>query len=140
MEKSEAFRQYKLRPPSENSKLIYLIDRFSDTEIEILYDSHFFSAKFSGRVARWFLSRHYKQEKAETWIMRWCNTSTPAGHLIWVKLPNGKFRLAREILFEELKVLDTFFLSQSGDPPLKTDIPPAGLPKLVSAATAKANP
>ena len=38
--------------------------------------------------------------------MRWCNTSIPAGNLIWVKLSDGKFRLAREVLLEELAALD----------------------------------
>ncbi len=40
--------------------------------------------------------------------MRWCNKTVMGGNLIWVKLPDGNSKLAREILLEELKVLHTF--------------------------------
>ena len=103
---SPAYQQYRNRPVSELSKIIYLIDRFMDSDIEILYDGHYFDAKFSGRVARWFLATHYRKENAEQWIMRWCNTTVPEGNLIWVKLPDGSFLLAREVLLTELKKLN----------------------------------
>ena len=103
---SQAYQQYRNRPVSELSKIIYLIDRFMNSGIEILYDGHYFSAQFSGRVARWFLATHYRKENAEQWVMRWCNTTVPAGNLIWVKLPDGKFLLAREVLLSELKKLN----------------------------------
>lgn len=103
---SQAYKQYRNRPVSELSKIIYLIDRFMNSDIEVLYDGHYFKAQFAGRVARWFLAAHYRKEKAEQWIMRWCNTTVPAGNLIWVKLPDGSFVLSREILLEELKKLN----------------------------------
>lgn len=106
LHESAAYQQFRNRPVSELSKLIYLIDRFGASDIEVLYDGHYFSAVFSARVARWFLSRHYRRENTEQWIMRWCNTTVPAGNLIWVKLPDGKFALAREILLQELKDLE----------------------------------
>ena len=107
LKESAAYQQYRSRPVSELSKLIYLIDRFADTDIQILHDSHYFDAKFAGHVARWFLSRHYRGETTSQWILRWCNASVPAGNLIWVKLPAGQFKLAREILLGELRDLET---------------------------------
>ena len=105
LKESTAYQQYKMRPLSDHSELIFLIDRFADSDIEIVYDGHYYSAAFVGRIARWFLSRHYKKEAAEKWVMTWCNTSVVTGNLIWTKLPGGKFRLAREVLLSELKAL-----------------------------------
>lgn len=107
LRESKAYQQYRLRPPSDFSKLIFLIDRFATCEIEIVYDGHYFKAPFAARVARWFLATNYKKENtAKAWIMRWCNVTIPKGTPIYVKLPNGKFRLAREILIEETEELD----------------------------------
>lgn len=111
MQESMAYKQYCTRPVSELSKLIYLIDRFGNTEVQILYDGHYFSAPFAARVARWFLARHYRKETADKWIMRWCNTSI-MGNLIWAKLPDGRFVLSREILFEELGNLEAAMKEQ----------------------------
>ncbi len=103
---SPAYRQFKLRNISDFSKLAYLIDRFGTTDVQIIYDNHYFKAPFVARVARWFLNRNYRKETPPEWIMRWCNTAIPSGNLIWVKLPDGKFRLAREVLLEELTALE----------------------------------
>ncbi len=106
LRQSKAYHQFKLRPSSDFSKLIYLIDRFATCDVEINYNGHYFTAPFAARVARWFLATNYKKETTKEWIMRWCNTAIPAGTPIYVKFPNGKFRLAREVLTEELKDLD----------------------------------
>jgi hypothetical protein len=107
IEESLAFQQYLERAVSEESKLIFLIDRFGESDFQIVYEGHYFNAPFAARVARWFMARRYREQSAREWIMTWCNSSVPAGNLIWVKLSNGKFKLSREILLVELKVLET---------------------------------
>lgn len=106
VETSRAFQQFKTRPDNNLSRLIYLIDRFGDFDILIRYDNYDYNAQFAARIARWFLTRRYNGEGVDKWIMQWCNTSIGTGALIWVKLPDGSFRLAREILFEEIRALD----------------------------------
>src|SRR3989338_5969742 len=98
IEDSPAFEQFLMRPKSELSKILFLIERFGDQSVEIRYDHHYYTAEFSARVARWFLTRNYKKETGHQWIMKWCNRSVPGGNLIWVKLPSGKSRMAREVL------------------------------------------
>ncbi len=107
-----AYKQFINRPYSELSKIIYLIDRFGDTEVEILYDGHYYKARFVKQVARWFLFHRYKKESAEQWIQVWCHKSAFSGSLIWVKLPDKSMRLAREVLLEELKILDEEYKKQ----------------------------
>jgi hypothetical protein len=106
LKESNAYQQFKVRPISDFSKLIYLVDRFGSLKIQIKYDGNYFSALFAGRIARWFLQRNYKDEPPHDWIMKWCNQSVPAGNLIWAKMPDGKFRLAREVLLEEMDALE----------------------------------
>lgn len=106
MKDSKAYKRFITRPLSERSKLLYMIDRFTDSKIKIVYDGVYFDPGVVGPIARWFLSRHYNKEAAEKWVMMWCNTSVPEGNLIWVQLPQGQFRLGRDILLEELKALN----------------------------------
>lgn len=103
---TKAYEQFRARPQSEFSKLLFLIDRFSEADIQIVYDGHYFSTRFVSRLARWFLSRKYRSETSTEWILRWCSTTVPKGNYIWVKLPDGRFRRAREILLKELQLLE----------------------------------
>ncbi|MBI4387965.1 MAG: hypothetical protein HY582_02855 [Candidatus Omnitrophica bacterium] len=102
---SKAFEQYLKRPQNELSKLLYLVDRFGDTDIEILYENTYYKAPLVSRTVRFFLAIHYKGETAEHWIKQWCTTSIPSGKPVWAKLPDGSFKLARELFLEELDSL-----------------------------------
>ena len=137
---SRAYQQYRLRPDSNFSKLIYLIDHFSVCDIEIVYDGHYFKAPFVARVARWFLATHYKKETTKEWILRWCSTTIPQGTPIYVKLPNGKFRLAREVLTEQLEELDR--AAKKDEVSLPSDVQLAPLAQLMvkSPATGRIQP
>ena len=137
---SKAYQQYKLRPVSEFSKLIYLIDRFHTCDIEIVYDGHYFKAPFAARIARWFLATNYKKESSKDWIMRWCNTTIPQGTPIYVKLPTGKFRLAREVLIREIEDLDKTL--QQDESFLRPEVNLAPLAQLIvkSPASARIDP
>ena len=126
---SKAYQQYRLRPVSDFSKLIYLIDRFALCDVEIIYDGHYFKAPFAARVARWFLATNYKKETTKEWIMKWCNTTIPQGTPIYVKLPDGKFRLAREILSEEIAEIDK--IVQQNESSLSPDVQLAPLAQFV---------
>ncbi len=121
---SKAYQQYKLRPVSDFSRLIYLIDRFYACDIQIIYNGHYFAAPFAARVARWFLATNYKKETTREWIMRWCSTAVPQGTPIYVKLPNGKFRLAREILNQELEELNKTRKQDETSLPTEVEIAP----------------
>ena len=112
---SKAYQQYKHRPVSDFSKLIYLIDRFGSTNVQVVYNGHYFQAPFAARVARWFLATNYKKETTKEWIMRWCSTTIPQGTPIYVKFADGKFRLAREVLTEEIELLDKIVKQNQAD-------------------------
>ncbi|MBP9866087.1 MAG: hypothetical protein KBC91_06770 [Candidatus Omnitrophica bacterium] len=103
---SMAYRQYQRRTKSDLSRLVFLIDRFAQSKVEIIYDGFHFPASQAAGVARWFLSRNYKKQTPEQWIYQWCNTTVPRGKIILVKLPDGSTELGREVLLGELAALE----------------------------------
>lgn len=103
---SSAYQQYQRRPKSDLSRLLYLIERFGQSEIEVIYEGFHLPAAKAAPIARWFLGRNYRRETPAEWIYKWCNKTVPNGELILVKFPDGTVRLGREVLFEELAVLE----------------------------------
>lgn len=103
---SMAYQQYQRRPKTDLSKLLFLIDRFGQSKVEIIYDGFHFPAAKAAGMARWFLSRNYKKQTPEAWIFQWCNTTVPRGKIILVKLPDGSTELGREVLLGELAALE----------------------------------
>ncbi len=116
LEQSRAYKLFLTRPQNELSKLVFLIDRFKDSKIKIIYDGIEYSPPFVAKLARWFLPSHYHDEKAEKWIMVWCNKSYSERRLVWVKDPNENVKLAREVLLGELKVLEEKMAKQEVAP------------------------
>lgn len=106
LEESAAYRQYLHRPQNDLSKLIFLIDRFAQARVEIIYDGFHFPAPQAAGVARWFLARNYKKQTPEEWIYQWCNQTVPRGNLVLVKMPDGSVELGRQVLLDELAALE----------------------------------
>lgn len=103
---SKAYKKFAVRPLSNLSKLLYLVDRFGESEIEIVYDNQTYKASFANTVVRWFLARNYKKQTPEEWIQKWGSYTIGSNKLIYAKLPNGEFRIAKEILMEEMALLE----------------------------------
>ena len=105
LHESRAYQTLIRRPITDRTKIMYLMDRFSEANIQIIYDGYYFNAVVASGIARWFFARNYRGETSKQWIMRWCNKSIN-GEFIRVKLPDGTFKLAREILLDEIKSLE----------------------------------
>lgn len=103
---SKAYKKFAVRPLSNLSKIHYLIDRFGESEIQIVYDNQTYAAPFVTTIARWFLARNYKKQTPEEWIQQWCSRSLVSNRLIHAKLPDGEFLLAKDILLQEITELE----------------------------------
>lgn len=117
LEESLAFKQFQRRVYSPLSVLIYLIDRYKEARIKIVYDGNYFDAVFAAGVAKWFLKARYKGETPEQWILRWCDTGIGSGKPIWVQDAYGGFKMSRDVLFDELKLLEAWRLRAHSQPP-----------------------
>lgn len=105
---SRAFEQFQNRDVSERSKLLFLVDRLNESNIkEIVYEGRAYHPLFVTGIARLYLSRHYKQEHAESWLSKFCFRTIKSGAPVLVKLQNGECVNAKEILLDELQKLET---------------------------------
>ncbi len=105
---SRALQRFQNRPLSELSKLLYLVDRLGETDVQIVYEKNTYYSKLVLPVARWYVSQHYdKKDSAEDWLSKWCYRSLGSGEPVWVKYKDGSLRSARDLLLEELDQLDS---------------------------------
>ena len=84
LRETKAYKKFSTRTYSEFSKILYLIDRYSDSQVLINYEDQNYTAPFCTTVARWFLSRNYKKQTAKEWIKQWCTKSIFANKTIFV--------------------------------------------------------
>lgn len=103
---SRAFINYRKRPASELSKLLYLVDRLGESDLQIVYEKNTYPSRIIMPVARWYLHTHYnRKDSAENWITESCYRTLGSGEPVWVKYQDGSLRQARDILLEELDLL-----------------------------------
>jgi len=103
---SQAYQRYHLRPKTELSRLLYLMDRFVGTPIQVIYNGNAYDADRAVKYARGYIARHYQNENVELWIQRNTYRSNPEGRIIYFRYPDGSRRPARDALLEELDKLD----------------------------------
>ena len=106
MKESDAYKEYLKRPQSELSKVLFLIDRFKNTEFKVIYGGDEYDSNFGVTMARQFLILNYKNETADRWVKTHTYLSEPEGQIIYLKYPKGDRRPARDVLLEELRDLD----------------------------------
>lgn len=101
---SQAYKLYTRQPKSELSKLLYLMNRFKEGEIQVVYNGQHYESEEAFRLARDFLRKNYKKESAEYWIKKYC-TRTDKGSVILFKDAQNKTRPAADAAMEELQAL-----------------------------------
>jgi len=112
LENSDAFNRYIKRQPTEISKLVYLIDRFRDMNAVIIYDGNEHKADEAADYARRYLRQYYDtNQTAVNFIKLHAVRSSPGGEIIYIKFPDGKVRPLKDVLLEELKMLNDIYSS-----------------------------
>ncbi len=105
MSDSQAYKLYARQPKSELSKLLYLMNRFKEGRVGVIYNGQHYKSEEAFRIARDFLRKNYKKESAEFWIKKYC-TRTDKGGVILFKDANNDTRPAAEAAMEELQALE----------------------------------
>lgn len=103
---SVAYKNYLMRPTTELSKLLFLLERLSEAKFQVLYAKAYYDVDFVAPLARWFLKYRYTNQTAEKWIALYCSTTVLSRERIWVRLENKKFVLSRDVLMDELRRLE----------------------------------
>ena len=102
---SRAFARYKTRIKTDLSKLIYLLDRFNDPQMEIKIDGNTYRSEMAFPFAKAFLAMNYRKEKAEVWIQKYCYRSPFSNQVMLGCLKDEKCMPGRDLLFNELQEL-----------------------------------
>lgn len=98
---TSAYQQYSLRPKSELSKLIFLIDLYRNSDVQVVYDGVENTSEVALGYARKYISDNYRKENAEAWIKEHAYRAK-SGQIIYVKLVSGQVVPLRDLLLEQL--------------------------------------
>jgi len=105
---SPALQQYLLRPHTELSKIIYLIDRFKELDPQLSYEGATYTAQQAHGYVMDYVATHYRGEDAKAWISEHAYRSLSKREIIYIRLENGKWKQLNKVLLDELKALDEF--------------------------------
>lgn len=100
---TSAFQHLSKRPSSELAKLIYLIERFQELGVTVIYEKHEYTPAKAASFARQFLAKNYRDESlAETWVRKYCYRSEHSNELIQFRFPDGTYQPVRDVFLAEL--------------------------------------
>lgn len=102
---SEAYRRYSLRPQNELSKLIYLMDRFQDSDFTVVFDGKDYESVEALSYAKRYLQRNFKDDEAERWIKKHCYRSLQNNQIIYMRFADEHQEPLRDVLLRELDLL-----------------------------------
>ena len=105
LKETRAFRRYVRGPQSDLAKLLCLIDRFRDTDVQVIYQGHPYDASTAIQFARGYLARNYKNQKPDRWIKANVTLRGFDGRMPEFKFSTGKSRPVVDVLLEELNLL-----------------------------------
>ncbi len=103
--KTPAYKHYKTRPVSELSKLIYLGDLLTQSDLTIIHDGMSYNPRTIASLVTVYVRMNYKNEPARVWIAKHAYRNGPSYGVIYVKDPQGKITLLKDLLLDELKSL-----------------------------------
>jgi len=111
VKESNAYKRYLHRTKNEQSKILYLLDRFLNSPLKVVYDGTTYDSNTAINFARSYVARNYRNENAASWIKIHAYRSNPKRKIIYMKLPNGKTKPFRDALLEELEALEKAYNS-----------------------------
>ena len=104
-DKSDAYEQYKRRPQSELSKLLYLKEVLQKSGVTVIYNGRDYDPEAMTAVISTYVKMNYKKENAENWITQHAYRSASKGQIIYLKDPQGHRQVLKDVLLQELKTL-----------------------------------
>ena len=104
-ETSQTCRRYTKGNKTELAKLICLIERFQNSEFQIVFDGNTYDANTAIGFGRNYIFRNYRNEQADRWIKIHATHAGGTGRVIYLKYPSGRRRPLEQVLAEELSQL-----------------------------------
>ena len=106
LEESPAYQRFLRGPRTEMAKLLFILDRFHNTDYTVTFNGATYDANTAVRFGRDYLRKFYGGEKADEWLKIHAYHAGPDGRLIYIKSPSGEWRPMAEVFLEELEALN----------------------------------
>ncbi len=107
LDSSKAYQKFTKRPLNELSKLVFLIDRFEELNVTVVFGNHEYTAEESSRYAKRYLAQHFQNsQSAASWLKLNCYRVPETKDIIYFKGSDKKLTIARDVLLNELAQLN----------------------------------
>ncbi len=106
MEQSQAFQDFLKKPANNFSKLVCLLNYMRTAPVKVQYEGIDYSIEVAYPVGLVYLMTNYKNENPEEWVRKNSYRSLFTNKIIYLKLPNGNYVPARDVLIEKFHELE----------------------------------
>lgn len=114
IQESPAYKQFRQKPQSELSKMMYLIQRFKNLNVEIQYNSHRYRIReISPLIMAYVFANFDRKGTAREWVIANASYSRTKRNPILVHLQDGSHERASELLLRELEILEKTVKTQA---------------------------
>jgi hypothetical protein len=103
---SRAFQDFLKKPANNFSKLVCILNYMRTTPVKIQYEGIDYSVEGAYQVALVYLMTNYRNENPEQWVRKNSYRSLFKNQIIYLKLPNGSYVPARDVLIEKFYELE----------------------------------
>ncbi len=113
MAESQAFQDFLKKPANNFSKLVCILNYFRPTSVMVQYEGSDYPMQIAYPLGLAYLMTNYKNENPEQWIRKNTYRSLFKNQIIYLKLPNGTYVPARDVLLEKFHELETVRAAQA---------------------------
>jgi hypothetical protein len=106
MKESQAFQDFLKKPSNNFSKLVCLLNYMRTAPVKVQYEGIDYSVEIAYPIGLVYLMTNYKNENPEQWIRKNTYRSLFKNQIIYLKLPNGSYVPARDVLIEKFHELE----------------------------------
>ena len=106
MEQSQAFQDFLKKPATNFSKLVCLLNYMRTAPVMVQYEGIDYSVELAYPIGLVYLMSNYKNENPEQWVRKNSYRSLFKNQIIYLKLPNGSYVPARDVLIEKFHELE----------------------------------
>jgi hypothetical protein len=104
--KSQAFQDFLKKPANNFSKLVCILNFMRTTPVKVQYEGIDYSIESAYPIGLVYLMTNYHDEDPEQWVRKNSYRSLFKNQIIYLKLPNGSYVPARDVLIEKFHELE----------------------------------
>jgi hypothetical protein len=113
LEQSQAFQDFLKKPANNFSKLVCVLNYMRTAPVKVQYEGIDYAIEGAYSIGLVYLMTNYHNENPEQWIRKNSYRSLFKNQIIYIKLPNGRYVPARDVLLEKFRELEAALTAQA---------------------------